>query len=70
LKGFIILFLVKCIGDLVLLLIVTRYYRNRYLLLIFLPLEIIYFIYISIIGFAGNILSFDWKGRRSGSGKT
>jgi cellulose synthase/poly-beta-1,6-N-acetylglucosamine synthase-like glycosyltransferase len=64
LKGFIVLFLVKCIIDIVLLYIVTGYYRNRYLLVIFLPLEIVYFIYISITGLIGNFLSFDWKGRR------
>jgi cellulose synthase/poly-beta-1,6-N-acetylglucosamine synthase-like glycosyltransferase len=64
--GFIILFLCKCISDLLVLYIVTGYYRNRYLLKIFIPLEIVYFIYISFIGFAGNLASFSWKGRRSG----
>jgi cellulose synthase/poly-beta-1,6-N-acetylglucosamine synthase-like glycosyltransferase len=64
-KGFIFLFLLKCIIDLVLLFVITGYYRNRYLLIIFFPLEIIYFIYISIIGFAGNVVSFRWKGRKS-----
>ena len=64
LKGFIFLFMLKCTIDLVFLFIVTGYYRNRYLLIIFFPLEIIYFIYISIIGFAGNIVSFRWKGRK------
>ena len=66
LKGFLVLFLSKFIADLALLYLVTGYYRNRYLLKIFIPLEIIYFIYISIIGLAGNLVSFDWKGRRSG----
>lgn len=67
--GFICLFLVKCIGDLFFLFIVTGYYRNRYLLTVFLPLEIIHFIYISIIGFAGNLFAFTWKGRRRKPGK-
>ncbi len=66
LQGFIILFLCKCISDLVVLYIVTGYYRNRYLLKVFVPLEMIYFIYISFIGLAGNLSSFSWKGRRSG----
>lgn len=65
-KGFLILFLCKFIADLALLYIITAYYRSRYLLIIFIPLETLYFIYISIIGLAGNLLSFDWKGRRSG----
>ena len=62
--GFICLFLLKCIIDLFFLFIITGYYRNRYLLAVFLPLEIIHFIYISIIGFAGNLLTFNWKGRK------
>ena len=66
LKGFIILFLCKCISDLVVLYIATGYYRNRYLLKILIPLEMIYIIYISFIGFAGNLASFSWKGRKSG----
>jgi cellulose synthase/poly-beta-1,6-N-acetylglucosamine synthase-like glycosyltransferase len=65
-KGFLILFLCKCISDLAVLYIVTGYYRNRYLLKIFIPLEMVYFIYISFIGFAGNLASFNWKGRKSG----
>jgi cellulose synthase/poly-beta-1,6-N-acetylglucosamine synthase-like glycosyltransferase len=64
--GFLILFLCKCISDLMVLYIVTGYYRNRYLLKIFIPLEIVYFIYISFIGITGNLASFNWKGRRSG----
>jgi cellulose synthase/poly-beta-1,6-N-acetylglucosamine synthase-like glycosyltransferase len=65
LKGFLILFLSKCIADLAVFYTVTRYYNNRYLLIVFIPVEIIYFIYISIIGLAGNLVSFKWKGRRS-----
>jgi len=65
LKGFTVIFLLKFIIDLVFLFIVTGYYQNRYLLIIFLPLEIIYFIYISIIGLAGNLVSFGWKGRKA-----
>jgi cellulose synthase/poly-beta-1,6-N-acetylglucosamine synthase-like glycosyltransferase len=65
--GFICLFILKCITDLFFLFIITGYYRNRYLLAVFLPLEIIHFIYISIIGFAGNLFEFTWKGRKSRS---
>jgi len=67
--GFICLFLIKCIADLFFLLIITGYYRNRYLLAVFLPLEIVHFIYITIIGFAGNLFTFTWKGRRNKAGK-
>jgi cellulose synthase/poly-beta-1,6-N-acetylglucosamine synthase-like glycosyltransferase len=63
-KGFVFLFLLKCLTDLVLMFIITRYYRSTYLLIIFFPLEMIYFIYISIIGFAGNLAAFRWKGRK------
>jgi hypothetical protein len=64
LKGFIFLFLIKCFVDFVFLFIVTGYYKNRYLLIIFFPLELIHFLYISIIGIAGNLVSFNWKGRK------
>lgn len=64
-EGFLCLFLIKCIADLFFLFIITGYYRNRYLLAIFFPLELIYFIYISIIGFAGNFFPYRWKGRKS-----
>jgi cellulose synthase/poly-beta-1,6-N-acetylglucosamine synthase-like glycosyltransferase len=65
LQGFITLFLVKCLTDFIFLYTVTAYYKTRYLLKIFLPLEVIYFFYISIIGIAGNLFPFRWKGRRS-----
>lgn len=62
--GFIVLFFVKCQADFVFLYRITTYYKTRYLLKFFLPLEVIYFFYISIIGIAGNLLSFRWKGRK------
>ena len=67
--GFFRLFIVKCIADLIFLFIITGYYRNRYLLTVFFPLEIVHFIYISIIGFTGNLLAFTWKGRKRKPGK-
>jgi hypothetical protein len=63
-KSFFGLFLLKCTTDFILLFIVTGFYQNRYLLTIFFPLEIIYFIYISIIGLTGNLIGFTWKGRK------
>lgn len=63
-KGFICLFLLKCITDFILLFVYTSYYRSRYLLAVFIPLEIIYFVYISLIGFAGNLSGFIWKDRK------
>lgn len=66
--GFICLLLLKCFVDFIFLFVITGYYRNRYLLSVFFPLEIIHFIYISIIGFAGNLFAFDWKGRKNKSG--
>ena len=66
--GFIVLFLFKSLTDFIFLYTITTYYKNRYLLKVFLPLELIYFLYITVIGIAGNLLSFRWKGRKGNPG--
>jgi len=63
--GFAGLFSTKCIIDFIFLWMITGYYKRRNLLILFLPLQIIYFIYVSIIGFAGIIIPFKWKGRKT-----
>ncbi len=64
LQGFLMLFLVKGIADFIFLYIMTSFYDIRHLLKVFIPLEFIYFFYVSIIGIAGNLFSFSWKGRK------
>lgn len=59
----IILFLIKCIIDLPILAGITKFVKRKNLLLFFLPLQLIYILYISVIGFIGNFLKFEWKGR-------
>ena len=61
---FITLFAIKSITDLLFMSAVLRYYRLRKLLWLLLPLEIIYFAYVSVTGLAGQILPYTWKGRR------
>ena len=58
-----ILFLIKCIIDLPILFGITKFVKRKKLLFFFLPLQLIYILYISIIGFVGNFLKFEWKGR-------
>ena len=63
LQGFLVFFFVKCMVDFIFLYEMASFFKIRYLLKVFLPLEFIYFFYTSIIGFAGNLFSFRWKGR-------
>jgi cellulose synthase/poly-beta-1,6-N-acetylglucosamine synthase-like glycosyltransferase len=59
-----IILVVKTIVDLVLLAPVLRYYRKTRLLLYFLPLQMIYFVYVSLVGLVGQFSYFTWKGRK------
>jgi len=56
--------MLKSLSDLYLLLPVLRHYRKTPLLWYFVPLELIYFIYVSFIGLLGQFLSISWKGRK------
>jgi cellulose synthase/poly-beta-1,6-N-acetylglucosamine synthase-like glycosyltransferase len=42
---------------------VLKYYGKRKLLFLVLPLELIYFMYVSISGIAGQLIPYTWKGR-------
>ena len=42
---------------------VLKYYGKRKLLLLLLPLELIYFMYVSVVGIASQIIPYTWKGR-------
>ena len=59
-----ILFLGKSFADLLLLVPVLRFYRKTRLLLYFLPLQMIYFMYVSLTGALGQFPFLSWKGRK------
>lgn len=66
-KDLIYLFLfligVKTAVDFLFLVTITGFFNKFYLMRLFIPLEFLYIFYVSVIGFAGNFLSFSWKGR-------
>jgi cellulose synthase/poly-beta-1,6-N-acetylglucosamine synthase-like glycosyltransferase len=61
---FILLFTAKFIFDLPLLAAICRFANRGRLMFWYLPLQLIYPVYIVGIGLLGNILSFTWKGRK------
>ena len=60
---FICLFIAKSIVDFIILSGVTSFMRKRGLLILFLPLEFINIIYVSLIGFIGSFSNYRWKTR-------
>ncbi|MFC2081210.1 glycosyltransferase [Bacteroidota bacterium] len=62
---FAILFMAKSAVDLLFLAPVLRHHGKVRLLRVFILLEIVYFVYVSLIGLFGQFLSFSWKGRKS-----
>ena len=60
---FVVLLVVKGTIDLWFMNIVLKYYGKRKLLFLVLPLELIYFMYVSIVGIAGQLFPYTWKGR-------
>ncbi len=62
-KIFILLFATKCMIDFLLLLLATSFFKERKLLLYFLPEQIIYIFYVVIIGFMGMNRNYEWKER-------
>jgi len=59
-----ILLFCKSFADLLILVPVLRHYHKTRLLRYFVPLEIIYLVYVSLAGLIGQFLSFSWKGRK------
>lgn len=57
-------FVIMSLSDVVLLNDITLYFRRRDLLKTFLPSQLLHVVYIVVIGLAGNIVNYDWKGRR------
>ena len=62
-KPFIILYSIKMVIDFIFLFFITGYYRARSVLIYFIPLQLVYFIYVNFIAIAGNLLPVHWKGR-------
>lgn len=60
---FMILWVVKGMIDLVFMNKVLTYFGHRKSLLLVWPLELVYFMYVSIVGIAGQIIPYTWKGR-------
>jgi glycosyltransferase involved in cell wall biosynthesis len=60
---FVILLAFKSSIDLLFMDRVLKYYGKRKGLLLVLPLELIYFTYVSIVGIAGQLFPYTWKGR-------
>lgn len=58
------LFILKCIIDFPLLWMASGFAKQRQLMAFYIPFQLIYFIFISLSGILGNLLSFSWKGRR------
>jgi len=59
-----ILFSGKIIVDFLFLAPVLKHFKKDRLLWYFLPMEMVYFMYVSLTGLFGQFVSFTWKGRR------
>lgn len=59
-----IFFIFKLIIDLPIYLGITSFVKKPVLMLFYLPMQVIYVFYVSIMGFVGNFLNFSWKGRK------
>jgi len=65
--GFFILWLLKLFPDVLMLSAASRFFHKEKLMRAFLPLQLFYFIYVSITAFAGLTgTSYEWKGRKFG----
>lgn len=61
---YIILLLSKWLIDFILLFLVSTFYKKRSVLLYFIPVQLIYPIYILGISLVSNLMSYEWKGRK------
>jgi cellulose synthase/poly-beta-1,6-N-acetylglucosamine synthase-like glycosyltransferase len=55
---------IKCVIDFLLLFLAASFFKKKILLSLFIPEQLIYIIYVVVIGFPGNKKSFSWKGRK------
>ena len=61
---FIILITTKLFCDLPVLVNMTAFARRTKLLVYYLPLQVLYIIYVVLIGVAGNFVRYQWRGRK------
>ncbi len=60
-----ILFGIKCIIDLLLLFLAASFFNKKRFLILFLPEQIIYLMYVVLFGLLGSIGKYEWKGRKT-----
>ncbi len=58
------IFLLKIVVDFPILWSISGFAGQRHLMVWYIPFQLLYFIFISISGILGNLLSFTWKGRK------
>lgn len=56
---------IKCFIDFLLLFLSASFFKKKRLLLLFLPEQIIYMIYVVLFGLMGSIGKYEWKGRKT-----
>ena len=60
-----ILFGIKCFIDFLLLFLSASFFDKKRFLLLFIPEQIIYMIYVVLFGFIGSVGKYEWKGRKT-----
>ncbi len=55
---------IKCFIDFLLLFLSASFFKKKRFLLLFLPEQIIYMIYVVLLGLLGSIGKYEWKGRK------
>jgi cellulose synthase/poly-beta-1,6-N-acetylglucosamine synthase-like glycosyltransferase len=61
--AFFLILIIKSIIDFTILFSAAKFYKQKYLLWFFIPLQLIYFIYTSIISVLSLIIKYNWKER-------
>lgn len=64
LKIFLVIFIAKSLADFLLLHSFLKFFNKQKLLFWFIPLQFVYFIYVSLIGAFGSFIKVRWKGRK------
>ena len=59
-----ILILIKCFIDFLLLFLSASFFNKKRLLIYFLPEQLIYMLYVAIMGLVGAFGKYEWKGRQ------
>ncbi len=56
---------IKCFIDFLLLFLSASFFKQKALLVFFLPEQIIYMVYVVFVGLLGSIGKYEWKGRKT-----